>query len=97
MGQNGGRTGRLPRGGAILAPEQQLFHLEPRSLPSAGITRPRRYYEPLRHPREPSLSLTGVQLVVPDLSLGLPVVPALSLCTCCRHYQVRRLSLIFAH
>src|ERR1700694_5849780 len=33
--------------------------LELRSLPSTGITRLQRYYEPLRHPRAPSLSLTG--------------------------------------
>src|SRR5271155_4287933 len=33
--------------------------LELRSLPSTGITRHRRYYEPLRPPGAPSLSLTG--------------------------------------
>src|SRR3979490_2870158 len=33
--------------------------LELRSLPSTGVTRFTRYYEPLRHPRAPSLSLTG--------------------------------------
>src|SRR5882724_5294435 len=33
--------------------------LELRSLPSTGVTRLPRYYEPLRHPRAPSLSLTG--------------------------------------
>ena len=43
-------------------------------------------YGPLRHPRAPGLSVTGVRLVVPDLALGLPVLRALSLCTCCRHY-----------
>src|ERR1700725_21666 len=60
--------------------------LELRPLPSTGVTRLQRYYEPLRHPRAPSLSVTGVRLVVPDHALGLPVLPALSLCTCCRHY-----------
>ena len=40
--------------------------LELRSLPSTGITRLQRYYEPLRHPRAPSLSLAGVQLVIAD-------------------------------
>ena len=60
--------------------------LELRSLPSTGITRLQRYYEPLRHPRAPGLSLTGVQLVIADHALGLPVFRALSLCTCCRHY-----------
>ena len=60
--------------------------LELRSLPSTGITQLPRYYEPLRHPRAPSLSLTGFRLVIPDHVLGLPVLRALSLCTCCRHY-----------
>jgi hypothetical protein len=60
--------------------------LELRSLPSTGITRPQRYYEPLRHPRAPGLSLAGVRLVIPDHALGLPVLRALSLCTCCRQY-----------
>jgi len=60
--------------------------LELRPLPSTGITRLPRYYEPLRHPRAPSLSLTGVRLIIPDHALGLPVLRALSLCTCCRHY-----------
>src|ERR1700737_1247102 len=60
--------------------------LELRSLPSTGVTRPQRYCEPLRHPRAPGLSLAGVRLVIPDHALGLPVLPALSLCTCCRQY-----------
>ena len=60
--------------------------LELRSLPSTGITRLQRYYEPLRHPRAPSLSLTGFRLVLADHALGLPVFRTLSLCTCCRHY-----------
>jgi hypothetical protein len=37
--------------------------LELRSLPSTGITRLQRYYEPLRHPMAPGLSLAGFQLV----------------------------------
>src|SRR6266542_3246658 len=60
--------------------------LELRPLPSTGITRLQRYYEPLRHPKAPGLSVTGVRLVVPDHALGLPVLRTLSLCTCCRHY-----------
>src|SRR6201997_2501551 len=60
--------------------------LELRPLPSPGITRLQRYYEPLRHPSAPSLSLTGVRLIIPDHALGFPVLRALSLCTCCRHY-----------
>ena len=53
--------------------------LELRSLPSPGITRLHRYYEPLRHPKPPGLSLTGVRLVIPDHVMGLPVLRALSL------------------
>ena len=63
--------------------------LELRPLPSTRVTRFPRYYEPLRHPRAPGLSLTGVRLVLSSLTwprLGLPVLRALSLCTCCRHY-----------
>ena len=59
---------------------------ELRPLPSTRVTRLRRYYEPLRHPNAPGLSLTGVQLVIADHAQGLPVLRALSLCTCCRHY-----------
>src|SRR5258705_471413 len=61
-------------------------YLELRSLPSTGVTRLPRYYEPLRHPRAPSLSLTGFRLVIADHALGLPVFRALSLCTCRRHF-----------
>ena len=60
--------------------------LELRSLPSTGVTRLPRYYEPLRHPKAPSLSLAGFRLVIADHAMGLPVLRALSLCTCCRHY-----------
>src|SRR3979490_973840 len=55
-------------------------YLELRSLPSTGITRLQRYYEPLRHPKAPGLSLTGFRLVVADRALGLPVFRALSPC-----------------
>ena len=60
--------------------------LELRSLPSPGVTRLQRYYEPLRHPTAPGLSLAGVRLAIPDRALGLPVLRTLSLCACCRHY-----------
>ena len=40
---------------------------------------------PLRHPRAPGLSLAGIRLAVPGHAKGLPVLRALSLCTCCRH------------
>ena len=60
--------------------------LEPRPLPSTGITRLPRYYGPLRHPKAPEPSLTSSRLVIPDHVKGLPVLRALPLCACCRHY-----------
>ena len=60
--------------------------LELRPLPSTGITRLQRYYEPLRHPGAPGLSLAGVRLIIPGHASGFPVLRALSLCTCRRHY-----------
>src|SRR6266487_1740409 len=60
--------------------------LELRSLPSTGVTRLQRYYEPLRHPRAPGLSLAGVRLVIAGHASRFPVLRTLSLCTCCRHY-----------
>src|SRR5260370_13430898 len=60
--------------------------LELRSLPSPGVTRLQRYYDPLRLPTAPGLSLTGVRLTIPDHAVGAPVLRTLSLCTCCRHY-----------
>src|SRR5271163_3096760 len=61
--------------------------------PSAGGTLtllihalPSAYHGPLRHPSAPGLSLAGVRLIIPDHAMGLPVLRALSLCTCCRHY-----------
>jgi hypothetical protein len=44
--------------------------LELRSFPSTGVTRLQRYYEPLRHPKAPGLSLAGVRLVIPAPRLG---------------------------
>src|SRR6516162_5528893 len=38
--------------------------LELRPLPSTGVTQLQRYYEPLRHPKAPGLSLAGFQLVL---------------------------------
>ena len=40
--------------------------LELRPLPSTGITRLPQYYGPLRHPKAPGLSLTGLRLALPD-------------------------------
>ena len=59
---------------------------EPRPLPSTGITRLQRYYGPLRHPKAPGPSLAGVRLAIVDHAVGLPVLRALPLCTCRRHY-----------
>ena len=52
--------------------------LELRLLSSTGITRLPRYYEPLRHPGAPGLSLAGLRLIIPDHASGLPVLRALS-------------------
>ena len=50
-------------------------YLEPRPLPSIGITRLRQYYGPLRHPKAPDLSLTGVRLIIlATHAKGLPVL-----------------------
>jgi hypothetical protein len=50
------------------------FHNVPevRPLPSTGVTRLQRYYEPVRHPRRPGLSLAGVQLGVTSHRWGFP-------------------------
>ena len=71
--------------------------LELRSLPSTGVTRLRRYYEPLRHPGAPGLSLAGIRLVIAGHASGLPVLRTLSLCTCCRHYPGAAAGRILAH
>ena len=44
--------------------------LELGSLPSTGVTRLPRYYEPLRHPERPGLALTGLRLSSRDSPLG---------------------------
>ena len=59
---------------------------EPGPLPSTGIARLHRYYGPLRHPKAPRPSLAGVRLILSDHTSGLPVLRALPLCTCHRHY-----------
>ena len=60
--------------------------LELRPLSSTSITRLLKYYGPVRHPKTPSLSLTGRRLVIPHHAKGLPVLRALPLCTCSRYY-----------
>ena len=54
--------------------------LELRPLPSTGVTRLPRYYEPVRHPRRPGLSLAGVRLGSRFPPLGLPVLQQLPVC-----------------
>src|ERR1035438_10576315 len=39
-------------------------------LPSTGVTRPPRYYEPLRHPIRPGLSLASCQLIDTTITAG---------------------------
>src|SRR5208282_9211 len=70
--------------------------LELRPLPSTDITRLQRYYEPLRHPSAPSLSLAGVRLIIPDHASGFPVLRALPLCTCRRHCPVQQMGVFVA-
>jgi hypothetical protein len=54
--------------------------LELRPLPSIGITRLPRYYEPLRHPVTPGLSLTGVRLIARTITTqGFPCCVCLPL------------------
>ena len=61
--------------------------LEPRPLPSTGVTRLRRYYGPLRHPKRPGLSLAGVRLrVTPLTAWASRVAFDLRLPTCRRQY-----------
>ena len=56
-------------------------NLELRPLPSAGITRLHRYYEPIRHPKRPSLPLTGYRLDITNIHrIELPVLRQISLC-----------------
>src|SRR5450631_958337 len=61
--------------------------LELRPLPSTGVTRFRRYYEPLRHPRRPGLSLAGFRLAVTRRRRwGFPCSVFLLMPACRRHY-----------
>jgi hypothetical protein len=54
--------------------------LQLRPLPSTGVTRLRQYYEPLRHPSQPSLSLTSCQLIVCAITAGTSRVAHGPLC-----------------
>ncbi len=60
---------------------------EMRSLPSAGMARPRHYYRPLRLPDRPGISLAGVRLSSRDSSNGVSrVASVLRLQACHRQY-----------
>ena len=53
--------------------------LQLRPLPSTGVNRFPRYYEPLRHPKRPGLSLASCQLIHDrDHRSGLPVLRLVS-------------------
>jgi hypothetical protein len=54
--------------------------LQLRPLSSTGVTRLRRYYEPLRHPSQPSLSLTSCQLIHTAITAGTSRVAYGPLC-----------------
>ena len=75
--------------------------LELRPLPSTRVTRFPRYYEPLRHPRAPGLSLTGVRLVLsfPDLTTlwGLPCCVRFPCVRAAATTPVQRLGVVLAH
>ena len=71
---------------------------EPRPLPSTGITRPLRYYGPLRHPMRPGLPLTRFRLKITLLHRkGFPCSDDSRVHACQRHYPggtLRVLSLV---
>jgi hypothetical protein len=71
------------------SPNRRDFRNPPevRPLPSAGITRPRRYYGPVRLPTRPGLSLAGVPLASGPATAGVSrVACVLPVQTCHRHY-----------
>jgi hypothetical protein len=72
--------------------------LELRPLSSTSITRLPQYYGPFRHPIAPFLIVTNLRLVVTtDHAIGLPVLRAFPLCTCCHHYPGAATGLLLAH
>ena len=75
--------------------------LELRPLPSAGVTRFPRYYEPLRHPTAPGLSLTGVRLVLSSLTWprfgASRVARAFLVCVLPPVPRCSELGVVFAH
>jgi hypothetical protein len=59
--------------------ERQLASLH-KPLPSTGVTRLHRYYEPLRHPSQPGLSLASCQLIHTAITAGTSRVRSGLLC-----------------
>jgi hypothetical protein len=53
-----------------LALVASCVRLQLRLLPSPGVTRLHQYYEPLRHPSQPGLSLTSCQLIHTAITAG---------------------------
>jgi hypothetical protein len=51
-----------------------------RLLPSTGVTQLHRYYEPLRHPKRPGLSLASCQLIHTAITAGASRVASGPLC-----------------
>ena len=76
--------------------------LQLRPLPSTGVTRLHRYYEPLRHPTRPDLSLASCRLILInyDHRWGFPCCYWSTLHACRRHYPGRSdetRSLVLSH
>ena len=71
--------------------------LELRSLPSTGVTRLPRYYEPLRHTKAPSLSLTGSRLASLITPWGFPCCVRFPCVHAAATTPVQRLGVVFAH
>src|SRR5665213_1273677 len=70
--------------------------IDPEIADAFGLA-PREAAVPSACPRASGLSLAGVRSVIPDRAMGLPVLRALSLCTCCRHYPGAATGALFAH
>jgi hypothetical protein len=71
--------------------------LELRPLPSPGITRLQRYYEPLRHPSAPGLSLTGVRLIFLITRRGFPCCARFPCVHAAATTPVQQLGVFLAH
>src|SRR5450755_3287760 len=73
------------------SPESSHFQTAPevRPLPSTGITRLQRYYEPVRHPTRPGPSPRGRPVGPCKPPLGFPVLRWLPLVACRRPYPGR--------